>query len=161
MTIELPLRPLHLPSCQNCGAPTAAPEQCNTILSTIALTINYIALTSDQCTGTGGCAVCWGSEWIAGCVTLLTGRRSSEGPSCPPLPPIHCAHGCTFQHTMWHIFALHKCTLPQELMTTQNTTHYCTGKQTSKKGNLILLCHQYSIHAKPYTGLAVIVSCID
>ena len=24
-----------------------------------------------------------------------------------------------------------------------------------------MLCHQYSIHAKPYTGLAVIVSCID
>ena len=44
MTIELPLRPLHLPSCQNCGAPTAAPEQCNTILSTIAL------LTIDYCT---------------------------------------------------------------------------------------------------------------
>ena len=138
MTIELPLRPLHLPSCQNCGAPTAAPEQCNTILATIALTRSTIALTSDQCTGTGGCAVCWGSEWIAGCVTLLTGRRSSEGPSCPPLPPIHSAL-CS-AHAWLHFLAhnvAHFCTAQVHFTTrVDNQVEYqvfnCTGKYASK-----------------------------
>ena len=173
MTIELPLRPLHLPSCQNCGAPTAAPEQCNTILATIALTRSTIALTSDQCTGTGGCAVCWGSEWIAGCVTLLTGRRSSEGPSCPPLPPIHSAL-CS-AHAWLHFLAhnvAHFCTAQVHFTTRvdDHTEYYALlhwdvrikERELNFAVPLVFPRAGYStIHAKSSTGLALIVSCID
>ena len=61
MTIQLPLRPLHLASCQNCGT------RCTVAVHSVQVfTVHW----EEQC------AVCWGMDsW---CVTLLTGRRSSE-----------------------------------------------------------------------------------
>ena len=112
MTIQLPLRPLHLPSCQNCGA------RCTVAVHTVQV---YTVHWEEQC------AVCWGMDsW---CVTLLTGRRSSEGPSCPP--PIHCTVPalCTLHYALCTLCTLTPYTTFTAHCTTLYTVLHCRSSE--------------------------------